>query len=84
MGPGPGPKLDTRAALPGATDDCCTDDHTLGNLGFACTMARTRQIDPLFRTRQATIIQGHQAFHPSASDDVSNFAAPRQWKNEFQ
>jgi hydroxyacylglutathione hydrolase len=42
-----------------------------------------RQINPFLRTRQATVIQSVQAFDASACDEVSIFAALRQWKNQF-
>jgi len=43
-----------------------------------------RQINPFLRTRQATVIEAVQAFDASARDEVSIFAALRQWKNQFQ
>lgn len=48
------------------------------------TLQMERQINPFLRTRQAAIIQAAQGFDASASDEVSIFAALRQWKNEFQ
>jgi len=42
-----------------------------------------RQINPFLRTRQATVTQAVQAFDASAHDEVSIFAALRQWKNQF-
>ena len=42
-----------------------------------------RQINPFLRTRHATVIQTVQAFDASACDEVSIFAALRQWKNQF-
>lgn len=48
------------------------------------TLLLERQINPFLRTRQATIMQAVQGFNPSAHDEVSIFAALRQWKNEFQ
>lgn len=42
-----------------------------------------RQINPFLRTRQATVTQAVQAFDASARDEVSIFAALRQWKNQF-
>lgn len=48
------------------------------------TILLERQINPFLRTRQAAVIQAAQAFDPSAHDEVSIFAALRQWKNEFQ
>lgn len=43
-----------------------------------------RQINPFLRTRQAAVMQAVQGFDASASDQVSIFAALRQWKNQFQ
>jgi hydroxyacylglutathione hydrolase len=43
-----------------------------------------RQINPFLRTRQTAIIQAVQGVDASAHDEVSIFAALRQWKNEFQ
>jgi len=48
------------------------------------TILMERQINPFLRTRQAAIIQAVQGFDASAHDEVSIFAALRQWKNEFQ
>lgn len=42
-----------------------------------------QQINPFLRTRQATVIQAVQAFDTSARDEVSIFAALRQWKNQY-
>jgi hydroxyacylglutathione hydrolase len=48
------------------------------------TILMERQINPFLRTRQTAIIQAVQGFDASAHDEVSIFAALRQWKNEFQ
>ena len=48
------------------------------------TMWRERQINPFLRTRDAALIQAAQAFDATASDEVSVFAALRQWKNVFK
>lgn len=48
------------------------------------TLLLERQINPFLRTRQAAIIQAAQSFDATASDEVSIFAALRQWKNEFR
>ena len=42
-----------------------------------------QQINPFLRTRQATVIKAVQAFDASARDEVSIFAALRQWKNQY-
>ncbi len=41
-------------------------------------------INPFLRSRQAAVRQSIQQHWPQARDDVSAFAALRQWKNEFQ
>lgn len=43
-----------------------------------------RQINPFLRTRQPALIQSARGFDASATDEVSVFAALRQWKNTFQ
>jgi hydroxyacylglutathione hydrolase len=48
------------------------------------TLGLERQINPFLRTRQAALIQAAQGFDASAHDEVSIFAALRQWKNEFR
>src|SRR5450759_1888923 len=48
------------------------------------TLLLERQINPFLRTRQATVIEAVQKFDASARDEVSIFAALRQWKNQFQ
>jgi hydroxyacylglutathione hydrolase len=48
------------------------------------TILLERQINPFLRTRQPALIQAAHSFDASASDDVSVFAALRQWKNIFK
>jgi hydroxyacylglutathione hydrolase len=48
------------------------------------TMALELQINPFLRTRQAAVVQAVRSFDASATDEVSTFAALRQWKNQFQ
>ncbi len=48
------------------------------------TLSVERQINPFLRTRQAALIRAAQGFDASAHDEVSIFAALRQWKNKFQ
>ena len=48
------------------------------------TLAMECQINPFLRTQQSTVVLAAQAFDHSATDQVSVFAALRQWKNEFQ
>jgi hydroxyacylglutathione hydrolase len=48
------------------------------------SIALERRINPFLRTRHATIVAAARRFDPSARDDVTVFAALRQWKNEFK
>ena len=48
------------------------------------TLALERQINPFLRTDQGAVMSAAQRFDASASDQVSVFAALRQWKNEFR
>lgn len=48
------------------------------------TLALERQINPFLRTDQRAVMGAAQRFDASASDQVSVFAALRQWKNEFR
>ena len=47
------------------------------------TIEREREINPFLRTRQPALIQTVRGFDASAHDEVSIFAALRQWKNKF-
>jgi hydroxyacylglutathione hydrolase len=47
-------------------------------------LSTERAINPFLRSRQSSVRQSIQQHWPEASDDVSAFAALRQWKNEFQ
>lgn len=47
------------------------------------SLALERQINPFLRTRQPALIKAAQSFDAKAHDDVSTFAALRQWKNQF-
>ena len=48
------------------------------------TILREREINPFLRTRQAALIAAAQGYDASANDEVSIFAALRQWKNDFR
>lgn len=47
------------------------------------TLGLERLINPFLRTREAALIQSAQQFDASAQDEISVFAALRQWKNQF-
>lgn len=54
-----------------------------GHPTLPSSLALERQINPFLRTRQPALIQAAQSFDAKAHDDVSTFAALRQWKNQF-
>ncbi len=48
------------------------------------TVAVEREINPFLRSRHRAVVQAVQAREPTARDDVSVFAALREWKNQFR
>ncbi len=48
------------------------------------SIARELLVNPFFRTRQATVKTAARHFDAAAHDDISVFAAIRQWKNQFK
>jgi hydroxyacylglutathione hydrolase len=48
------------------------------------TIAVEREINPFLRSRHRAVAQAVQAREPTARDDVSVFAALREWKNQFR
>ena len=48
------------------------------------SIAQELLINPFLRTRQPALISSAQHFDAAAHDDVSIFAAIRQWKNQFK
>jgi hydroxyacylglutathione hydrolase len=48
------------------------------------TLDRELQINPFLRSRHRAVIEAARRFDPSADNEVSVFAALRQWKNEFR
>jgi hydroxyacylglutathione hydrolase len=48
------------------------------------SIARELLINPFLRTRQATVSTAARYFDAAAHDDISVFAAIRQWKNQFK
>lgn len=48
------------------------------------SIAQELLINPFLRTRQPALISSAQHFDAAAHDDVSVFAAIRQWKNQFK
>lgn len=48
------------------------------------TIALERQINPFLRTRQSAVSAAARRFDPAAQSDVDDFAALREWKNQFK
>lgn len=48
------------------------------------SIARELLVNPFLRTRQATVKTAAMHFDAAAHDDISVFAAIRQWKNQFK
>ena len=48
------------------------------------SMGLERQINPFLRSRLPSVVAAARGFEPLAQDDVSVFAALREWKNQFQ
>ena len=48
------------------------------------SMAQELLINPFLRTRQLALISSARHFDAAADDDISVFAAIRQWKNQFK
>jgi len=46
------------------------------------SMLLERQVNPFLRTRQASVMEAVRGFDAAASDEVSIFAALRQWKDQ--
>ena len=57
-------------------------EHAQPTLPVALHTERT--INPFLRSRQAGVAAAVQQHDPCAVDDVSTFAALRQWKNDFR
>jgi hydroxyacylglutathione hydrolase len=57
-------------------------EHAQPTLPVALQTERT--INPFLRSRQAGVAAAVQQHDPRAVDDVSTFAALRQWKNDFR
>ena len=48
------------------------------------SLAQELQINPFLRTRQPTVVASAKDFDAAANDEISVFAAIRQWKNQFK
>ena len=62
----------------------CLDLRAADRPTLPTTMAQELSINPFLRTRQPALISSALQFDAAANDDVSVFAAIRQWKNQFK
>lgn len=62
----------------------CVRLRDAGRPTLPTSIARERLINPFLRTRQAAVRAAAHHFDPAVHDDISIFAAIRQWKNQFK
>ncbi|MES2511307.1 MAG: hydroxyacylglutathione hydrolase [Pseudomonadota bacterium] len=62
----------------------CVKLREAGQPTLPTTIAQELKINPFLRTRQAPVKTAALHFDASAHDDISVFAAIRQWKNQFK
>jgi hydroxyacylglutathione hydrolase len=62
----------------------CTQRRALSLPTLPVSVQTERAINPFLRSRQAQVAAAVRQREPQATDDVSTFAALRQWKNEFR
>ncbi|MFT4192494.1 MAG: hydroxyacylglutathione hydrolase [Comamonas sp.] len=78
-----------RAVEPGNRDlidyeDACRQRRARQAPTLPSTLALERRINPFLRSRLPSVRQSVQARDASARDEVSAFAALRQWKNDYK
>ena len=61
----------------------CNKLREHGQPTLPTSIAQELLINPFLRTRQPALVSSAQHFDAAAHDDVSVFAAIRQWKNQF-
>lgn len=62
----------------------CVKLRDAGQPTLPTSIEQELKINPFLRTRQAPVKTAAQHFDASANDDISVFAAIRQWKNQFK
>ena len=62
----------------------CNKLREHGQPTLPTSIAQELLINPFLRTRQPALVSSAQHFDAAAHDDVSVFAALRQWKNQFK
>ena len=61
----------------------CVKQRDQGQATLPTSIAQELRINPFLRTRQETVKSAARHFDAAANDDISVFAAIRQWKNQF-
>ncbi|MES2191134.1 MAG: hydroxyacylglutathione hydrolase [Pseudomonadota bacterium] len=67
-----------------AYNSACVKLREAGQPTLPTSIAQELLINPFLRTRQAPVQTAARHFDASAHDDISVFAAIRQWKNQFK
>lgn len=63
--------------------DLCTQQRQQGLPTLPAALGTELAINPFLRSREAGVVAAVRQHDRQAVDDVSTFAALRQWKNEF-
>lgn len=77
------------AVEPGNTDLAdynkrCEELRAVGKPTLPSTIGQELRINPFLRSREPTVLMSIKAQMPQASDEVTAFAALREWKNNFR
>lgn len=64
--------------------EACQALRQAGQPTLPSSIALERQINPFLRSRERTVTAAVQGQEPSARDEVTVFAALREWKNRFR
>lgn len=62
----------------------CIDLRSRSLPTLPTSLAQELQINPFLRTRQPAVVASAQSFDAAANDEITVFAAIRQWKNQFK
>jgi hydroxyacylglutathione hydrolase len=65
-------------------DAQCTTRRENGQPTLPTSIGMELQINPFLRSRQTSVMTAARRFDPAAHDDATDFAAIRQWKNQFK
>ena len=64
--------------------EICTQQRQQALPTLPVAMKTERAINPFLRSREADVVAAVRQHDPQAVDEVSTFAALRQWKNDFR